>query len=88
MSTLLSQTASEKEFNVCLVGSGGVGTIAAVVLEKSGKARVTAVLRSKFEVVNEHGWDIESVDHGRLKNWKPSRGKPKPNPVVELLLIL
>ncbi|KAE9367548.1 2-dehydropantoate 2-reductase [Stipitochalara longipes BDJ] len=76
MGSLLFLNSTEKEFNICLVGSGGVGTIAAVVLEKSGRARVTAVLRSKFDVVNEHGWDIESVDHGRLKNWKPSRVVP------------
>jgi ketopantoate reductase len=75
MNPLLSLTTPEKDFNICLVGSGGVGTIAAVVLEKSGRARVTAVLRSKFDIVNEHGWDIESVDHGRLKNWKPSRSE-------------
>jgi ketopantoate reductase len=77
MSSLLFPTTPEKEFNICLVGSGGVGTIAALVLEKSGRARVTAVLRSKFDIVNEQGWDIESVDHGRLKNWKPSRGEPE-----------
>ena len=77
MSSLLSPITPEKEYNICLVGSGGVGTIAAVVLEKSGRARVTAVLRSNFDVVNDHGWDIESVDHGRLKNWKPSRGESK-----------
>jgi ketopantoate reductase len=52
-----------------------VGTIAAVVLEKSGRAKVTAVLRSKFDIVSEQGWDIESVDHGRLKNWKPNRSE-------------
>jgi ketopantoate reductase len=55
MSALLSPTTSEKEFNICLVRIGGVGTITAVVLEKTGRARVTVVLRSKFEVVNEHG---------------------------------
>ncbi|KAN0095611.1 2-dehydropantoate 2-reductase [Hyaloscypha variabilis] len=76
MSSLLSPITPEKEYNICLVGSGGVGTIAAVVLEKSGRARVTAVWRSNFDVVNDHGWDIESVDHGRLKNWKPSRVVP------------
>ncbi|KFX96405.1 hypothetical protein O988_05343 [Pseudogymnoascus sp. VKM F-3808] len=59
--------------NVCLIGSGGVGTIGSVVLENSGRARVTAVLRSKYKVVSEKGWDIESVDHGTLKGWKPSR---------------
>ncbi|EKD21266.1 uncharacterized protein L3040_000694 [Drepanopeziza brunnea f. sp. 'multigermtubi'] len=67
---------AEKEFNICLVGSGGVGTIAAVVLEKSNKARVTVVLRGSYELVNEKGFDIESVDHGSLKGWKPSRVVP------------
>ncbi|KAL2064361.1 hypothetical protein VTL71DRAFT_4855 [Oculimacula yallundae] len=63
----------EPEFNVCLVGGGGVGTIAAVVLEKSERAKVTLVLRGSYEVVSEKGFDIESVDHGELKGWKPSR---------------
>jgi ketopantoate reductase len=66
---------SDKEFNICLVGSGGVGTIAALVLEKSGRAKVTAVLRSSYSVVNEKGWDIESVDHGPRTGWTPSRGE-------------
>ncbi|OBT84215.1 2-dehydropantoate 2-reductase [Pseudogymnoascus sp. 03VT05] len=59
--------------SVCLIGSGGVGTIGSVVLENSGRAHVTAVLRSKYKIVSERGWDIESVDHGTLKGWKPSR---------------
>ncbi|KAG4437757.1 hypothetical protein IFR05_006742 [Cadophora sp. M221] len=66
----------EKEFNICLVGGGGVGTIAAVVLEKSGRARVTVVLRGSYGVVSERGFDIESVDHGDLMGWKPSRVVP------------
>lgn len=45
-----------------------------MVLEKSGRARVTVVLRGGYDVVNEKGFDIESVDHGELKGWKPSRG--------------
>ncbi|KAL1897880.1 hypothetical protein Sste5346_003732 [Sporothrix stenoceras] len=60
-------------YRVCLIGSGGVGTIASLVLTKSGQAHVTAVLRSKFQYVSEHGWDIESVDHGSLKGWRPHR---------------
>ena len=60
-------------YKVCLIGSGGVGTIASLVLTKSGQAEVTAVLRSKYQYVAEHGWDIESVDHGTLANWKPHR---------------
>ncbi|CAK7210478.1 hypothetical protein SCUCBS95973_000797 [Sporothrix curviconia] len=60
-------------YRVCLIGSGGVGTIASLVLAKSGQAHVTAVLRSKFKHVSEHGWDIESIDHGTLQGWKPHR---------------
>ncbi|RDW82788.1 hypothetical protein BP6252_03900 [Coleophoma cylindrospora] len=63
---------SQEQLNVCLIGSGGVGTIAAVVLEKAG-TKVTAVLRSKYAVVSEKGWDLESVDHGNVKGWKPTR---------------
>lgn len=69
-----SRAIPDKEFNICLVGSGGVGTIAALVLENSGRARVTAVLRSSYDTVIEKGWDIESVDHGPRQAWRPSRG--------------
>jgi 2-dehydropantoate 2-reductase len=59
--------------NVCLIGAGGVGTIAAYVLEKSQRCRVTAVLRSNYAVVKEQGFDIDSVDHGEVRGWKPHR---------------
>ena len=66
---------SEKEkYNICLIGSGGVGTIAAVVLKKSERTNVTAILRSRYNIVKEKGWDIDSVDHGMLRGWRPSRG--------------
>lgn len=58
--------------NVLLVGSGGVGTMAAYALENGGKASVTAVLRSNYKVVNEKGFDINSIQHGEIKGWKPS----------------
>ncbi|CRL19207.1 Ketopantoate reductase ApbA/PanE [Penicillium camemberti] len=60
-------------YQVCLIGSGGVGTIASVVLTKSGLAQVTCVIRSKYHYVSQHGWDIESIDHGKLLGWKPGR---------------
>ncbi|KAJ5385743.1 2-dehydropantoate 2-reductase [Penicillium cosmopolitanum] len=69
----LNSTPNQRKRNICLIGSGGVGTIASLVLEKSGRAEVTAVLRSKFAVIRERGWDIESVDHGCLKGWRPTR---------------
>jgi ketopantoate reductase len=60
---------------VCLVGSGGVGTVAAYVLEKSQRAQVTAVLRSNYDIVKEKGFDLDSVDHGQVRGWKPHRGR-------------
>lgn len=58
--------------NVLLVGSGGVGTMAAYALEKGGKASVTAVLRSNYKTVSEKGFDINSIQHGEIRKWKPS----------------
>lgn len=46
--------------------------MAAYALEKGGKASVTAVLRSNYKVVNEDGFHINSIQHGNVKNWKPS----------------
>ncbi|KAE9961706.1 hypothetical protein BLS_001487 [Venturia inaequalis] len=61
-----------KKAKVLLIGSGGVGTMAAVNLEAGGLASVTAVLRSNFEKVNKDGFTIRSCDHGVLEGWKPS----------------
>lgn len=62
--------------NVLLVGSGGVGTMAAYALENGGKASVTAVLRSNYKAVNEDGFHINSIQHGTVKHWKPSASEP------------
>ncbi|KAK3317197.1 6-phosphogluconate dehydrogenase [Cercophora scortea] len=59
--------------NVLVVGSGGVGTMAAFALEKGGKASVTAVLRSNFPAVQQSGFDIKSLDHGDIQGWRPIR---------------
>ncbi|KAL4784441.1 ketopantoate reductase PanE/ApbA C terminal-domain-containing protein [Aspergillus varians] len=64
---------SNPPYQICLIGSGGVGTIASVVLAKSTLAHVTCVLRSKYDYVLQHGWDIASIDHGKLPGWKPHR---------------
>ncbi|KAL4723244.1 hypothetical protein ACLX1H_009734 [Fusarium chlamydosporum] len=61
--------------DVCVVGAGGVGTIAAYVLENSRRARVTAILRSNYTLVKERGFDIDSIDHGKVSNWKPHNGR-------------
>ncbi|KAK3386080.1 ketopantoate reductase PanE/ApbA C terminal-domain-containing protein [Podospora didyma] len=62
-----------RKANVLIVGSGGVGTMAAYALEKTGKAAVTSVLRSNFSVVERNGFNINSLDHGDIKGWKPTQ---------------
>jgi ketopantoate reductase len=67
-------STTTKKANILLLGGGAVGAIAALNLEAGGLSAVTAVLRSNFQVVNEEGYTIESVDHGKLKGWRPTRG--------------
>lgn len=66
--------STEKKFNVLLLGGGAVGAIAALNIEAGGLGSVTAVLRSNFKVVEEEGYTIESVDHGNVKGWRPTKG--------------
>jgi ketopantoate reductase len=61
--------------NVLLVGSGGVGTLAAYNLEVGGLTSVTSVLRSNHDAVAQNGFTITSLDHGYVKGWKPSASK-------------
>ena len=60
---------------VLLVGCGGVGVIAALNLESSGRAAVTAVLRSNHSKVTSEGFHIQSCDHGEIHGWRPSKGE-------------
>lgn len=64
--------SSPKKTKILVVGAGGVGTMAAFALEKSQLASVTAVLRSNYATVLEKGFEIESVDYGKISGWKPS----------------
>ena len=57
-------TADKK--SVLLFVSGGVGSIAAYSLEFGGKAEVTAVIRSDYDLVKEKGFEIESCDYGSI----------------------
>ncbi|GJC85875.1 uncharacterized protein ColLi_08713 [Colletotrichum liriopes] len=60
---------------VLLVGGGGIGTMAALNIERGGLAEVTAVLRSNFEIVSRKGFSIKSCDHGNLENWRPTQSQ-------------
>lgn len=63
----------EGKAKVLLIGMGSIGTMNAYALETGGKAEVTAVLRSNYQHVKEHGFSIDSVDHGKgVKGWRPS----------------
>lgn len=57
---------------ILIVGFGGVGILAGYTLELNGKAEVTAVVRSDFQQAAKSGYDIESVDYGTIKGFKPS----------------
>lgn len=65
-------TAIPEKANVLLIGSGGVGTMAAYNLEIGGLAAVTSVLRSSYTTVSSVGFTIDSVDHGNIIGWKPT----------------
>lgn len=56
---------------VLIVGCGAVGTMAAFTLQKSGIPQITAVIRSKFDVVEAQGFHIVSIDHGTVDGWRP-----------------
>lgn len=57
---------------VLLVGSGGVGTIAALALTTKGLAETTMVVRSDYDKVINHGYTIRSATWGNIDNWRPT----------------
>lgn len=57
---------------ILLVGSGGVGTMAAYALDLNDNVEVTTVIRSDYETVMEKGFKIESVDYGTVESYKPA----------------
>jgi hypothetical protein len=69
---VIRRSTMTSKANILLVGSGGVGTMAAYNLEVGGLVSVTAVMRSNFEAVMQDGFTITSLDHGYVKGWKPS----------------
>ncbi|CAG8399054.1 unnamed protein product [Penicillium salamii] len=57
---------------VLVVGTGGIGTMSAYALEQGGLAEVTAVMRSNYDAATTQGIDIDSVQWGQIKAWKPT----------------
>lgn len=56
---------------VLVVGSGGVGGIAALALTKNGKSETTLVVRSDYDKVIKDGYTVHSVTYGDIENWRP-----------------
>ncbi|EME47178.1 hypothetical protein DOTSEDRAFT_20977 [Dothistroma septosporum NZE10] len=64
---------STEKARVLLIGSGGVGTMAAYALESGGRVEVTAICRSNYEAATKNGFTIDSLEHGHdIKNFKPT----------------
>lgn len=63
-----------EQTRVIIIGGGGVGTVAAFNLESGGLATVSMVLRSNYQAVLDHGFHIDSYDHGVTPQWRPSGG--------------
>ncbi|KAG9087042.1 hypothetical protein FS749_003211 [Ceratobasidium sp. UAMH 11750] len=57
---------------ICVVGFGALGTVYSFLLEKAG-AQVTAVCRSNFATIQEHGVDVQSQKLGVYLAWRPHR---------------
>ncbi|KAK0551525.1 hypothetical protein OC846_003240 [Tilletia horrida] len=57
---------------VLVIGLGALGSVYAVALSKGG-AQVTAVCRSNYEHVKQHGLDFRSDKFGNHPNWRPHR---------------
>lgn len=68
MTTYLKMSKSR----VLIVGTGGIGTVSAYSLEQGGKAEVTAVMRSNYNAAVKDGIDLDSVQYGQVKGWKPT----------------
>jgi 2-dehydropantoate 2-reductase len=67
----------DRKSQILVIGSGGVGTMAAYALETGNLATVTIVCRSNFSTVQSNGFTIDSIEHGHnITSWRPTRILP------------
>ncbi|KAL4246194.1 hypothetical protein ABKN59_009275 [Abortiporus biennis] len=57
--------------NVLLVGFGAVGAICSYSLKRSGKAKVTVVARSNYDIIQSEGMHYKSLKYGDIQGWRP-----------------
>ncbi|ODV95732.1 hypothetical protein PACTADRAFT_2046 [Pachysolen tannophilus NRRL Y-2460] len=65
-------TAKEKREKILIIGTGGVGMIAALCLELNNNCDITCVVRSDYTKATKEGYKIESANYGVFENWKPT----------------
>lgn len=54
-----------------VIGAGGVGVVTGYSLFHAARSTVSLVVRSDYQHVLKHGYNINSCDYGLIKNWKP-----------------
>ncbi|KZP08926.1 6-phosphogluconate dehydrogenase C-terminal domain-like protein, partial [Athelia psychrophila] len=59
--------------DVLLIGLGAIGSVYALVLQRSGLVRVTAVARSNYATIERDGLHIKSARYGEQVGWRPDR---------------
>ncbi|ODV63342.1 ketopantoate reductase family protein ASCRUDRAFT_67456 [Ascoidea rubescens DSM 1968] len=59
---------------VLLIGAGGVGAVVAYSLDYNQKCSVSLVVRRDYPVVSKEGYQFDSIDYGKISNWKPRDG--------------
>lgn len=57
---------------ILVVGRGGIVTMSAYALEKSGLAEITLVMRSNHDAAVKYVIDIDSFEWGQIKAWRPT----------------
>ncbi|KAL4905530.1 hypothetical protein BDW74DRAFT_185059 [Aspergillus multicolor] len=63
---------NQAKARVLVVGTGGIGCMCSYALEQGGKAEVTAILRSNYDAVEEGGFEIDSVQYGKISGYRPA----------------
>ncbi|KIL66020.1 hypothetical protein M378DRAFT_161232 [Amanita muscaria Koide BX008] len=59
--------------DILLVGFGAIGAVCSLALKRGGKARVTVVARSNYDVIKNQGAIFHSSTYGEIQGWRPDR---------------
>ncbi|KAL4924848.1 ketopantoate reductase family protein [Aspergillus undulatus] len=63
---------AQEKARVLIVGTGGIGAMSVYALDQGGKTEATAVLRSNYDVVAKSGFEIDSIQYGRISGYRPA----------------